>query len=77
MKNSIIVAARPDQLQDEWTDPETLGLAYHHQGPTFINEHCQAATNLVDCDRSGGNDLPHELGQGGLCSLSTLSSYYY
>ena len=29
-------------------DPEPLGVAFHHQCPTFINAYCQAATNLVD-----------------------------
>ena len=29
-------------------DLESMGLACHHQGPTFINVFCQAATNLVD-----------------------------
>ena len=32
------------------TDPEASGLAFHHQGPTFINAYCEAATNLVDQD---------------------------
>ena len=56
MKNSIIVVACPDQ--GEGTDPETLGLAFLHQGPTFNNAYCQADTNLVDRDRGEGNDLP-------------------
>ena len=51
MKYSIIVVAGPDQ--GEGTDSESLGIAWHHQGPTFIN----AATNLVD-KRGEGNDLP-------------------
>ena len=29
-------------------DPEALGLAFEHQGPTFINAYSEAATNLVD-----------------------------
>ena len=30
-------------------DPEALGLALHHHGPTFINAHQQTATNwLID-----------------------------
>ena len=33
-KPSIIVVACPDQ--GEGTDTEALGLAFHHQGPTFI-----------------------------------------
>ena len=58
MKNSIIVVACPDQ--GEGINPEALGLAFHHQGPTFINAYCQAVTNLVDRDKGGGgwgNDL--------------------
>ena len=31
----------------EGTDPEAFGLAFHHQGPTFINACCQAATILI------------------------------
>ena len=31
-------------------DPEAMGLAFHHQSPTFINAYCQAAANLVDRD---------------------------
>ena len=31
-------------------DPEALGIAFHHQGPTFINAYYQAATSLVDQD---------------------------
>ena len=27
--------------------PETIGLAFNHQSPTFINAYSQAATNLV------------------------------
>ena len=27
-------------------DPVPLGLAFHHQGSTFINAYCQAAMNL-------------------------------
>ena len=34
--------------QGKGTDPEALGLAFHHPSPTFINAYCQAATNLVD-----------------------------
>ena len=49
-KNSIIVVACSDQ--------EALGPAFHHQGPTFNNACCQAATNVVDRDRDGGNGLP-------------------
>ena len=41
-KNSIIVAACPDQ--SDGTDSEALGLAFHHQGPTFIIAYCQGAT---------------------------------
>ena len=39
-KNSVIVVACPGQ--DENTDPEAAGLAFHHQGPTLINACCQA-----------------------------------
>ena len=31
-------------------DPGVLALAFHHQGPTFINAYCQAATKLVGRD---------------------------
>ena len=43
--NSIIVVACLDLGADN--NPEALGLAFH-QVPTFINEYCQATTNLVD-----------------------------
>ena len=33
----MIVIACPDQ--GAGTDPEALGLAFHHQGPTFIFMH--------------------------------------
>ena len=46
MKNSIIVAACFDR--GKGNNPEALGLALHHQGPTFIHAYCHAATNLVD-----------------------------
>ena len=39
-KNSIIVVVYPDQ--GEGTDPEALGIAFHHQ-----YAYCQAATNLA------------------------------
>ena len=45
-KNAIIVVAWPDHGAGD--DPETLGLALHHHGPTYINAYYQAATNLVD-----------------------------
>ena len=48
---TIIVIACPNQ--GEGTDPEALELAFHHQGPTFINAYCQATTNLIDGDRWG------------------------
>ena len=40
------------------TNPEALGLAFHHHGLIFFNAYCQAATNLVNRDRGGSNDLP-------------------
>ena len=55
MNYSIIIVAYADQ--GEGTDPEALGLAFHHQGPTLSNAYYQAATNLVDRDRSGSNHL--------------------
>ena len=57
-EKTIIVVAWPDRGADN--DPEALGLTFHHQGPTFINAYCQAATNLADRDwgQYGGNDLP-------------------
>ena len=42
---TTLVVALPDR--GAGNDPEALGLAFHHQGPTFINAYCQAATNLV------------------------------
>ena len=35
---------------------KALGLAFHHQGPIVINAYCQAATNLIDQNREGGNE---------------------
>ena len=35
---------------DAGNNPEALGLVFHHQCPTFINAHYQAATNVVDRD---------------------------
>ena len=34
----------------QWSMATSLGLAFHHQDPTFINAYCQAATNEVDQD---------------------------
>ena len=56
MKSSIIAVAFPDQ--GKGTDSKVLGLAFHHQGATFIDAYCQAAINLVDRDSGGGNDMP-------------------
>ena len=36
-KNTIIVVAWPDHSAGH--DPEALGLAFHHQGPTLIIMH--------------------------------------
>ena len=47
----MIVVACPDQ--GEGTDPDALGLAFHHQGRTFT--YCPAAANLVDRDTGGGH----------------------
>ena len=47
-ENYIIVAECTGRGADN--DLETLGLCFH-QGPTFINAYCQAATNLVYHDR--------------------------
>ena len=69
MKTSKIVVACPDQY--EGTDQEGLGLAFHHQGPTFINTNCQAAASLVDQDR-GGEIIC--FGQGNLRSPSASFS---
>ena len=41
-KNSLVCD------QGDGTDPEALGLAFPHQGPTFINTYCQDATNLFE-----------------------------
>ena len=46
-----------------------MWLALHHQGLTFIDAHYQVATNLVEAMIC--------LGQGGLRSLSALSSFMY
>ena len=69
-KTTIIVVPCLDQ--GAGNDPEALGLAFH-QGPTFRNAYCQAATNVVDRNlglskQCGGNDLP-------LRSLRAPSSY--
>ena len=53
--NTIIIVACPER--DAGNDPEALALTFH-QGPTFINEYCLAATNVVDWDSGGGNDMP-------------------
>ena len=50
-KKSIIAVACPSQ--GEGTDPEALGLAFNHQGPTFISAYCQAATILVGSGQYG------------------------
>ena len=47
-KLSIIAVACPDI--GAGNDPEPLGLAFHHQGPTCIYVYRQAASNLVDQD---------------------------
>ena len=47
-ENTVIAIAWPDRGREN--DPEALGLAVHHQGPTFFNAYCQAATYLVDWD---------------------------
>ena len=47
-QKSIIVVAYPDR--GAVNDPGALGLAFHHQGLTFINAYCHSATNLVDRD---------------------------
>ena len=56
VNNSYI--AYPDR--GAGNDPEALGLAFHHQGPTFINAYHQAATDMVNWDwgQYGSNDLP-------------------
>ena len=38
LQNSTVVVACFDQGADN--DPKALGLAFHHQGPTFINPLC-------------------------------------
>ena len=40
-----IIVVRPDRCAGN--DPEAPGLALH-QGPSFINAYCQAATHLAD-----------------------------
>ena len=47
--DSIIVLTCPDRVEGNY-DPEALGLACRHQGPTFINGYSQSATSLVDPD---------------------------
>ena len=44
-KNSNTVAACCGRSKGN--DPEALGLAFHHQGPTFINAYCQAGEASV------------------------------
>ena len=56
--NSVIVVACPDR--GAGNDPETLGLPFHQQGPTFINTYCQAATNLVDRIRINMEEMMEE-----------------
>ena len=47
-KNPKIAVACPNR--GAGNDPEPLVLAFHHQGSTFINAYCQAATILFDQD---------------------------
>ena len=69
----MIVVACPDQC--EGTDSEALGLAFHHQGPTFIKVYCQAATKLIDQDRGGVIMLCLDQGSMGCpCALSIFTS---
>ena len=42
--HTIIALSWPDR--GAGNDPEPLGLAFHHQGSTFINANCQAAMKL-------------------------------
>ena len=64
-KNSVTVVACPDY--GEGTDPEALRLAFHHQGPTFINAYMlsnlMVEVKVMIC-----------VCQGGQRSLSTSSS---
>ena len=47
-KNSITAAGYPDRGANN--DRKPLVLAFHHQGPTFINAFGQTATNVVKQD---------------------------
>ena len=46
-KNTHTIIAVSWQDLCAGNDPEPLGLAFHHQGSTFINAYCQAAVNLL------------------------------
>ena len=73
-KTSIIAAAYPDR--GTGNNQESLGFAFHHQGPTFIiNAYCQAATKLVDRDL-GQYGVMIFLDQRGLHSPNASSSFY-
>ena len=45
-KNSVLVIASINQFADAGNDLETLGLAFHHHGPTSIKTSSQANTNI-------------------------------
>ena len=47
-KKMITIIACPDWSAGN--DPDALGLAFHHQGLTFINAYCQTAINLFNQD---------------------------
>ena len=49
------------------SDPEALGLALHHQGPTFINAYCQVNRNW---EQYQSHDLPRQ-------RKSALSEYFH
>ena len=82
--HTIIAVSWPDC--GVGNDPVPLGLAFHHQGATFINAYCQAAMSLSMhvvkplqtwlIETEGNMGLMICLGQGGLRSLSALRWYH-
>ena len=70
-KNTLIVVASPDRVV--CNDPEALEIAFHHQGPTFIN----AIVRLLQTwfiETEGNMGIIICLSQGGLRCMSALSS---
>ena len=70
-KEPIIAAAYPDQ--GVGSDPEPLGLPYHHQGLTFINAYIKLLQTWFN-ETEGKMGVMICLGHGGMRSLSASSS---